>query len=1296
MSAVADLAARLTGLTLRDEHRLGRRLAAAQRERDPQRNSDALSRLAAEVERAEALVARRLAAVPEISYPDLPVSAVRADLAAAIRDHQVVVLAGETGSGKTTQLPKICLELGRGVRGLIGHTQPRRIAARTVADRIATELGRPLGTTVGWKVRFTDDVAEDTLVKLMTDGVLLAELTKDRRLLQYDTIIVDEAHERSLNIDFLLGYLHSLLPQRPDLRVVVTSATIDPQHFAKHFGNAPVIEVSGRTYPVEVRYRPLADESADAKDRTRADREPRDQVTAVCDAVDELAHEDGDVLVFLSGEREIRDTADALRARQPQLEVLPLYARLSVAEQARAFQPGPGRRVVLATNVAETSLTVPGIRHVVDVGTARISRYSSRLKVQRLPIEPISRASADQRAGRCGRVADGICIRLYSEDDYLTRPQFTDPEILRTSLASVLLQMMSLGLGAIEDFPFLDPPDRRAVRDGIGLLDELGALEPGKGTGDRRLTTVGRRLAQLPLEPRFARMVVEADRLGCVHSVLVVAAALSIQDPRERPSDAEQQATQSHARFRDPTSDLASYLLLWRYLREQQRDLSSSGFRRLCRQEFLHYLRIREWQDLVGQLRRIAEGLGMDVTPRDASPEVLHTALLAGLLSHVGLRDPVKRDYRGARGTRFLLGRSSGLAKSTPTWVVAAELVETNRLYARDAARIEPAWVEGVAGHVVLRQYSEPRWDRRRAAAVATERVTLYGLPLVTARTVGYATVDPVAARDLFVRSALVEGDWETHHRFWQDNRRRLDSLAELEDRVRQRGIGVDDDALFEFYDARVPRDVVSGRHFDAWWKVERRRTPELLDLPEALLREAAQGIGDEDFPRSWSFGDVDVPVSYLFEPGEDDDGVTVHVPLALLNQLQPTDVAGVVPGHREDLVVALLRGLPKPLRVTFVPIPDTARALLPLIEDGPLPVALSRAVRRLTGVDVAPTEWRLEAVPNHLRVTVSIQDEAGTVLAAGKDLEVLKRALRPRLQASLSRASAGIERTGLRTWDVGDIPERVVHLVGGAQVEGFPALVDEGSTVSLRVLAGRGEQLRQHAVGVRRLLLLGVPDPLKAVHARLSTADRLALSTVPGGDPLAVLKDAVAATVDELMVEHGGAPRTAEAFERLRSAVRAALPERAAESVGQVAAIAVEHGRLADQRARLAGLAPAALADIDGQLARLLGPGWVLSAGTRRLRDIARYLRAVTVRLERLPRELAKDAGLTARARAVEEDYRAALDRLPPEEREGPEARSVGWLLEEFRVSLFAQALGTAQPVSERRILRALDDLLG
>ncbi|MDT7572322.1 MAG: ATP-dependent helicase HrpA [Actinomycetota bacterium] len=1215
----------------------------------------------------EAQLAARRASVPTITYPDLPVSAARDELMAALRDHQVVVVAGETGSGKTTQLPKMLLELGRGITGLIGHTQPRRIAARTVAERIAEELGTPLGETVGYKVRFHDQVSATTLIKLMTDGILLAELQGDKALRQYDTLIIDEAHERSLNVDFLLGYLKQLLPRRPDLKLVITSATIDPGRFAEHFDEAPIVEVSGRTYPVEVRYRPPSEDT--------------DAVQAIAEAVDELEGEaPGDVLVFLSGEREIRDTAEVLRGRLgDRTEVLPLYGRLSIAEQHKVFTAHTGRRVVLATNVAETSLTVPGIRYVVDPGTARISRYSARTKVQRLPIEPISQASARQRAGRCGRVADGICIRLYDEEEFEQRPAYTDPEILRTNLASVILQMTAIGLGDVAAFPFVDPPDRRNIKDGYDLLHELGALDDR-----RRLTPIGRQLAALPIDPRLARMVVEADKQGALREVLVIAAAMSIQDPRERPQDKQQAADELHARFADPTSDFLSYLNLWNYISEQQKALSSSAFRRLCRSEFLNWLRIREWQDLHSQLRRVARSLRFSLNSSYPGPDAVHQALLAGLLSHVGLRDSEKREYAGARGARFAVVPSSALYKKQPTWVVAGELVETNRMWGRVCARITPEWAEQLAPHLVTRVYSEPHWEKDQGAVMAFERVTLYGVPLVARRKVGYARVDPVLSRDLFLRHALVEGDWETHHTFFSDNLRLLEDVEELEHRARRRGIVVDDQTLFDFYDARIPSDIVSGAHFDAWWKTARRETPDLLTFSMAMLVQETAAVDPGDYPDTWQQGEVRLPLTYQFEPGTEADGVTVHIPVAVLGAVTSYGFDWQVPGLRKDLIVALIKSLPKPVRVQLVPAPDTAAALLAVLEprQEPLLDALERELLRLRGADVRREDWQLDRVPDHLRMTFRVEDEQGRTLAEGKDLAVLREQLAPKVQHALSAAAGGVEKTGLTSWV--DVPRTVP---AGTGVTGYPALVDEGSSVALRVLGTEQEQAAAMWTGVRRLLLLSIPSPVKAIAGRLSNASKLALTSNPHGGVVALLDDCVVAAVDALMTSGGGLVWDAASYERLRDHVRGDLQDTTERVLRQVEEVLALRATLSPQ----VGGISAAQVDMREQLGRLVGPGFVTATGLERLPDLARYLKAIEVRLSKLPRDAERDRRELATVHAVQEEVESLLRRRPHD----PRAQELRWLVEELRVSLFAQGMRTKRPVSEKRIYKAIDALL-
>jgi ATP-dependent RNA helicase HrpA len=1329
-TSLAELRARLPELLPRDRHRLGRQAERAAALRNAAARQQALGRVLAELEAAARRAEARRRTVPPVSYPpELPVGQRKDEIAKAILDNQVVIVAGETGSGKTTQLPKICLELGRGVTGQIGHTQPRRIAARAVADRIAAELGTEPGAVVGYKVRFADTSSDDTLIKVMTDGILLTEMQRDRQLLRYDTLIIDEAHERSMNIDFILGYLKQLLPRRPGLKVIITSATIDPQRFSEHFGGAPVIEVSGRTYPVEVRYRPLADPDDPAQ-------EPRDQVQAICDAVAELcAGAPGDVLVFLSGEREIRDTADALAGCVPgDPEILPLYARLSAAEQHRVFQPHRGRRIVLATNVAETSLTVPGIKYVIDPGTARISRYSQRTKVQRLPIEPVSQASANQRKGRCGRTSDGVCIRLYSAGDFAARPEFTDPEILRTNLASVILQMAALDLGAVADFPFVDPPESRNVADGVRLLEELGAVSAG---GRLRLTATGRKLAGLPVDPRLGRMILESGENGCASEVLIITAALAIQDPRERPADAREAAGAMHARFAEPGSDFLAFVNLWDYLRDRQHELSASAFRRMCRREYLHYLRVREWQDVHGQLRQAARDLGIAAgrdhgaraphAPQPAqgdspaaegaapggSPAAghgaripaelagrVHMSLLAGLLSHIGMKDTEQKprgarrgpaEFTGARGARFAIFPDSALAKRPPLWVVAAELVETSRLWARTAARIEPEWAERLAPHLVKRTYGEPHWDAKRGTAMAPERVTLYGLPVVTARQVSYGRVDPRAARDLFIQHALVEGDWRTHHRFFHLNRRLLDEAADLERRARRRGIVADDAALFDFYDRRIPQDVTSTRHFDTWWKKTRAAGPDLLTLsPADLTGPAADEIRIAGYPSTWG----ELPLSYEFAPGEPGDGVSVDIPLTMLNQASAAEFGWQVPGLREELVTELIRSLPKHLRRLFVPAPDTARAVLARLGEarGDLLDALGAQLARVGGVQIPREAWDLSRLPAHLRITFRVV-EGDRVLAAGKDLNALREELRPRLHAALAEAARGITRSGLRTWDLGTLP----RVFTGGQVRAYPALADAGDAVDVRLFGTEAEARAAMWRGTRRLVLLQVPSGVRAIASGLPANAKLAMSRHPYPNASALLEDCAACAADEVIFSAGGPAWDADGFARLLEAARSALPAATARVAGAVArALAAAHDAEAGLRRAAASpaLAPA-VADVRAQLTALIYPGFVAATGARRLPDLSRYLQAITQRLEKMPAAPGRDAAKMAIVHRVTDAYQHAKAQLAASGR-GGEACGVRWMIEELRVSLFAQTLGTPAPVSEQRIQSALDRLTG
>jgi ATP-dependent helicase HrpA len=1305
--ALGALAPRLTELSLRDAHRLGRRLEGARKIRKPEARAAVLAEIEAEVAKAEQRIGERRARVPAVSYPEqLPVSQKKDVIAEAIRDHQVVIVAGETGSGKTTQIPKICVELGRGVRGMIGHTQPRRIAARTVAERVADELDTPLGEAVGWKVRFTDQVNPDaTFIKLMTDGILLAEIQTDRELRAYDTIIIDEAHERSLNIDFLLGYLAQLLPKRPDLKVVITSATIDPERFSRHFGDAPIIEVSGRTYPVEVRYRPLLEEDGDDADR--------DQITAITDAVEELMGEGkGDILVFLSGEREIRDTADALEKKKYRFtEILPLYARLSHAEQHRVFQQHTGRRIVLATNVAETSLTVPGIKYVIDPGFARISRYSHRTKVQRLPIEPISQASANQRKGRCGRTSDGICIRLYSEEDFDARPEFTDAEILRTNLASVILQMTAAGLGDIEKFPFIDPPDHRNIRDGVQLLQELGALDPAQKDARKRLTDTGRKLAQLPVDPRLARMVLEADKNGCVREVMVIAAALSIQDPRERPAEKQAQADQQHARFKDETSDFLAFLNLWRYVREQQKERGSSSFRRMCKQEYLNFLRIREWQDIYTQLRTVAKQMGIHLNDEDAPEDRVHVSLLAGLLSHVGMKDVkegAKNEYLGARNAKFAIFPGSALFKKPPRFVMSAELVETSRLWARVNAKIEPEWVEPLAGHLLKRTYSEPHWEKDQAAVMAYEKVTLYGVPIVAQRKVNYGRIDPEVSRELFIRNALVEGDWRTHHKFFADNRRLLTEVEELEHRARRRDILVDDETLYDFYDQRVPEHVVSGAHFDSWWKHKRHEQPDFLDFErEMLINEKAGAVTKDDYPDSWRQGPLKFRVTYQFEPGADADGVTVHIPLQVLNQVTDEGFDWQIPGLREQVVTELIRSLPKPIRRNYVPAPNYAQAFLeravPLQE--PLTVTMARELKRMVGVPFDAEDFDWAKVPDHLKITFRIVDERRRKLAEDKDLEALKLRLKPKARKALSQAAAAtaersggesVERAGLTDWSIGTLSRVFETRRAGQPVKAYPALVDDGDTVSVRLFDTEAEQAQAMWKGTRRLILRNIPvNPAKFASEKLTNQQKLGLSANPHGSVQALFDDCATAAADRLIADFGGPAWDEESYRKLYDKVRAEIVDTTVRTVGQVQQVLAAWQ--ACERRLKAVRSPALLPnlqDVRTQLDGLVKPGFVTEAGIGRLPDLMRYLVAADRRLQQMPANVQRDTTRMEKVHEMRDEYAWLLEQMPRGRPVPRQVLDVRWMIEELRVSYFAHALGTAYPISDKRIVKAIDAL--
>ena len=1366
--------------------------------------------------------------IPEvITYPEeLPVSERRDDIMNAIRDNQVVIIAGETGSGKTTQIPKMCLELGLGEKGLIGHTQPRRLAARSVAERIAEELGQKIGETVGYQVRFTSEVGEHSAIKLMTDGILLAEIQNDKLLRRYSTLIIDEAHERSLNIDFILGYLKRILPQRPDLKVIITSATIDPERFARQFSPSyvpgkgivdenlsdeereiaeailpddapPIIEVSGRTYPVEIRYRPLEGDELYLDDEEVA--EDRDPTDAILDAIKELSKEaPGDILIFFSGEREIRDAKDAIEAmvaKSPRLnyEVLPLYARLSLAEQHRVFSPGSRPRIVLATNVAETSLTVPGIKYVIDTGTARISRYSARTKVQRLPIERISQASANQRSGRCGRVSDGIAIRLYSEEDFNSRPEFTDPEILRTNLAAVILQMIAIGVvrepGDISRFPFVQPPASRAINDGVNLLRELGALTERtrrKGRGGNNsatLTAIGRAMAAFPVDPRLARMIIEGGRRGCAKEMMVLAAALTIQDPRERPADVRAEADAMHARFVDDTSDFSSFLLLWDYINEQQAALSSSQLRKMCHREFINYLRIREWQDLFAQLREMGRTANIHASGgRDINASAhevdIHKSLLTGLLSHVGVKEEREKDskgrtrgpreYLGARGTKFAIFPGSGLFKKGPDWVLSAELVETSRLWARTNAAIEPQWIEEVGKHLISVQYSEPHWSLSSGAAVAYAKGTLFGLTIYADRPVQYARVDAAAAREIFIQSALVEGQWHTQHKFYLRNQRALAEVEELEARLRRRDLRVDDSVLFAFYDARIPAHVTDVRAFDKWWKQARLEDDNFLDFnPEKLINEEAADYDDSQFPRQWvqrtDSGELTLDLRYEYAPtagvggarteAAKRDGVAVQVPILFLNQLSPEPFRWQIPGLRHELVTALIKSLPKAIRRNFVPAPDVARAACAALEEDYSPAtdellpSLALVLRRLRGVVVEPEAFNWDAVPEHLKMGFQVRNARNKILGEGKDLRALQQQLHKEIRSALADslgasdeamakmvalaqggssnasgparpgsakgakspakgtqaeagASGGVrEVTGLTAFPAdmfpdGAIPRKVQRVIATQAVNGYPALVDEGSSVGLRIFPTEAEQLHAQRRGIIRLLQLQVPSPVRYVSEHLSHKEKIVFTQNPHGSIDELIRDCTVAALDHL-VPHTPIFTHAE-YSELYEHVRAELIETVFDVTKLVAEILSEATALKKAIKKATSLTTMhAVSDVKAQMENLVYPGFVAKTGYDQLVHLPRYLKAAQVRLTKLGPNLHRDNQLMLTVQDLEDSYDNAVKSLPAGTIVPDALRRVNWMIEELRVSFFAQELGTAYTVSEKRIAKAQREAL-
>jgi len=1319
-----SLFSQLIDIMLVDQRRLSARIHGIGKIKSQEAQQAVAEEIEQQIEQARLRVENRKSAVKNpIVFPEsLPVSQRKAEIEKLLSEHQVIVVAGETGSGKTTQLPKMCLELGLGNLGTIGHTQPRRIAARSVAARIAEELQTEIGDLVGYKVRFNDQISDNTQIKLMTDGILLAEIQTDRFLNQYSCLIIDEAHERSLNNDFILGYLKQLLPRRPDLKVIITSATIDVERFSKHFNNAPIIEVSGRTYPVEMRYRPVVEE------------DDQDQLQGILNAVDELQAEGrGDILIFMNGEREIRDTAEALQKQNlKHTEILPLFARLSAQEQNKIFHPSGLNRIVLATNVAETSLTVPGIKYVIDPGTARISRYSYRTKVQRLPIESISQASANQRKGRCGRVSEGICIRLYSEEDFNNRPEFTDPEILRTNLASVILQMTALGLDDIEAFPFVDAPDKRHIQDGVKLLEELGAIQPKKiksykndgarfptrakdvsanKNGTRyetcaieseekkqgwELTPIGRQLAQLPVDPRLAKMLLSAVDFGSVYEVMIIVSALSIQDPRERPTEKQQASDEKHRRFADKKSDFLAFLNLWNYVQEQQKALTKNQFRRQCQKDFLNYLRIREWQDIYQQIRLAVREMGLPINSEKAEYQQIHTALLSGLLSHIGLKEAEKQQYLGARNAHFAIFPNSVLFKKQPKWVMAAELVETSKLWGRMVAEIEPEWIEPLAEHLAKKSYSEPRWSKSRGAVIADEKVSLYGVPIVAARPVNYGAIDPRVSREIFIQSALVEGDWNTKHKFFKQNQQLIREVEELEHKSRRRDILVDERTLFEFYDQRIGTDVVSQKHFDTWWKKAEKQDPELLNFERSfLINDDAEQVSKLDFPNFWHQGNLKLKLTYQFEPGTDADGVTVHIPLPLLNQVEMTGFDWQIPGLREDLVIALIKSLPKSYRRNFVPAPNYAQAFLgravPL--EKPLLDTLIYELRRMTGVTVEAEHWNWEQIPSYLKMTFRVVDENGKKIAESMNLDELKFSLKDRVQESISAvADDGIEQSGLHIWSFAELPQCYEQKQRGFSVKAFPAIVDEKDAVGIKLFETEFEQAVAMQQGLRRLLLLNVPSPIKYLHEKLPNKAKLGLYFTPFGRVLDLIDDCIACAVDKLIADFGGFVWNEEGFDKLRDFVRENLNEVTVDIAQKVEQILTLTHQLNQRlKGKMDFTMAFALSDMKSQISGLIYQGFVQKSGYARLPDLLRYLQSIDKRMDKLAQDVNRDRAAMLRVEQVQQAYQQLLAKLPKSKPISNEVAEIRYVIEELRVNLFAQQLGTKYQVSDKRILNLI-----
>jgi len=1263
---------------IKDQHTLRQRL----KKEIELNNQAALQKIKETITRSQKVCEIRRQGVPKITYPEaLPVCEKREEIAQAITNNQVVIICGETGSGKTTQLPKICLEIGRGIHGKIAHTQPRRVAARSVATRIAEELASNLGDCVGYKIRFSDHTRDSSYVKLMTDGILLAETQSDRFLNQYDTIIIDEAHERSLNIDFLLGYLRQLLPKRRDLKVIITSATIDPQRFSQHFNNAPIIEVSGRTFPVEILYRPQLELEEGAQ--------TRDLQQTILDAVDELsALSRGDILVFLSGEREIREVAEALRKHHPpHTEILPLYARLSAAEQNKVFRSHVGRRIVLATNVAETSLTIPGIKYVIDPGTARISRYSHRSKLQRLPIERISQASANQRSGRCGRVSAGICIRLYSEDDYINRDEFTLPEIQRTSLAAVILQMKSLGFGDIDQFPFVDRPDSRMIKDGQQTLYELGAMDEfGK------LTKTGKQLSRLPIDPRIGRMILAANEGCCLTEVLIIAAVLSTQDPRERPLEAQQKADAKHASYKDERSDFLSFLKLWETYHDNKKHLSTNKLKKFCKSEFISYMRMRDWRDVHMQLTMQATQMGLKLNDSPADYANIHRALLTGLLSHVGLKQE-GREFLGARNKKFQIFPGSALFKKSPKWLMAGEIVETAKIYARVVAKIEPEWLEQAATHLIKRNYSEPHWEKKRAMVVGYERLSLYGLIIVPKRKVDFSNVDVKLAREIFIRSALVEGELQSKASFFDQNQALIAEIRDLEHRSRRQDILVEEDVLYAFYDKHLPLTVCDRRSLEKWFtRANSIQQQALLLKKEYLLAKNETGVNDENYPPYMILNGSKMKLHYHFEPGHELDGITIEVPLGLLNQLSTAPLEWLVPGLLKDKIVALIKGLPKRLRKNFIPAPQFADACMERMQkQGSLLTALSAVLLKMTGVEVQHSDWQPDVISKHLCINYRVINQSGKQVAMGRDLSLLQNQQGQAAAQSFSTVGVpGYPKKNIINWDFGVLSEQIEIDKQGVRVIGYPGLLDEQNSITLKLFDTPKKAQQATLLGLRRLFMLNLTERIRYIEKNMPDLQRSCLLFSSVGTCQQLKQDLVHAAIDAVCIIADEPVRDKTLFDARIEQAKKEILARANELAMKVHTILIEYHAV---NTRLGSMnKPAwkeAIADIHRQLNALVYRGFVSATPEEPLSHIRRYIKAIDKRLDKLKLGVAQDERIMAqflplllRYEATRENSNQSLPPFP-----GGELQRYRWMLEELKVSLFAQELKTAVPVSVKRL---------